>query len=171
MEASESRYSSRAFPPYAYLPGAAPHPTRDPDGHSFQGPESPRIEPPADCPPDAWATCDPYLYGVDLYNAGFYWEAHESWEELWHRSKGRPHQAQFIQGLIQCSASLLKVRMRQPKGVQRLGEQGLARLRATAQAEGPIYMGLDIETFSGAFTECIARDQPLEASPRIQLTR
>ncbi len=26
---------------------------------------------------------DTYLYGIDLFNAQFYWEAHEVWESLW----------------------------------------------------------------------------------------
>ncbi|MFB3116009.1 MAG: hypothetical protein ACE1ZH_00895 [Gammaproteobacteria bacterium] len=33
-----SRYTDRTFPPYRFIPGKAPHPTRDPDGHSYNKP-------------------------------------------------------------------------------------------------------------------------------------
>ncbi len=49
----------RPFPPYAYLPGRYPHPTRDAEGHSFghqpQGPDVPD--------PMRWRACGDHLYG------------------------------------------------------------------------------------------------------------
>ena len=48
-----------------------PHPTRDPAGHSFGVVAAP-------CPPPdpvRWLDCRPYLYGIDLFNHGYYWEA------------------------------------------------------------------------------------------------
>ena len=62
----------RALPPYAYLPGQTPHPTRDHDGHSFAvEPDAPD----APAPPDAenWRSCHDYLYGIDLFNYGYCW--------------------------------------------------------------------------------------------------
>ena len=50
-----------------------------------------------------------FLYGVDLYNHGYLWEAHEAWEGLWHQAKRDALQAEFLQGLIQCAAAALKV--------------------------------------------------------------
>ena len=152
------------FPAYAYLPGASPHPTRDPEGHSYQpGPEDPVDS----CPPDRWETCAPYLFGVDLYNAGYLWEAHEAWESLWHVSKHDPPQAQFLQGLIQCTAAALKVRMAQPLGVERLGAQGTERIESTALAVSTHYMGLDLLAFISDFREFVsgsptsAEDRPM----------
>jgi uncharacterized protein len=69
----------RPFPLYAYVPGHTPHPTRDPDGHSY-GAAFEMPEPPD---PQEWRACRDYLYGIDLFNHGFYWEAHEVWEGLW----------------------------------------------------------------------------------------
>ncbi len=68
--------SDRELPAYAYVPGESPHPTRDRDGHSF-GSEPDTPEPPD---PEDWRSCPDYLYGIDLFNHGFYWEAHEAWE-------------------------------------------------------------------------------------------
>ena len=68
----------RPFPAYAYHPGRTPHPTRDPEGHSY-GMVHDVPQPPN---PEDWRACGDYLYGVDLFNHGYYWEAHEAWEGL-----------------------------------------------------------------------------------------
>src|SRR6266496_2854246 len=68
------------LPPYAHVPGRTPHPISDPRGHSFGA----RHELP-DAPDEKhWQQCRAYQYGIDLFNHGYYWEAHEAWEGLWH---------------------------------------------------------------------------------------
>jgi hypothetical protein len=162
------RYApARPFPPYAYLPGRDPHPTGDPRGHSSAS----APEPPADYfAPDDWRRNHDYLYGVDLYNAGYLWEAHEAWEGLWHEAKHDRLQAPFLQGLIQCAAAALKVPMRQPNGLARLAEQGTARLERVAREAGGRFMGLDVAAFVAAF-RVFAASQPESADerPRIEL--
>lgn len=157
----------RAFPPYAFLPGAHPHPTGDPAGHSYR--ETP--EPPAAYfTPRDWQSNDDYLFGVDLYNAGFLWEAHEAWEGLWHSAKHDALQAEFLQGLIQCAAAALKARMQQPAGVTKLSTLGLGRLeRVAAQTRGE-FMGLDVRAFVDRF-RAFAQSSPSDAEerPRIEL--
>lgn len=157
------RYCDRPFPPYAFVPGEHPHPTRDPRGHSYcaQGDEAPvpSIE------PEDWSDSADYLYGADLYNAGFLWEAHEAWEGLWHVSKHNSDQAQFIQGLIQCAAGCLKIRMGQPRGMQKLFAQGIGRLRAVVKTRGGRYMGLDILEFVDEL-ESFGATQPESAEGR-----
>lgn len=44
--------------------------------------------------------------GMDLYNAGQYWESHEALEEVW--LEARPDDRLFLQGLIQASAAFHK---------------------------------------------------------------
>jgi hypothetical protein len=161
------RYSPRrSFPPYAFLPGRDPHPTRDPKGHSFghEEPPPPRVE------PREWRASEAYLFGVDLYNHGYLWEAHESWEGLWHVSKPDRLQALFLQGLIQCAAAWLKIPMGQPAGVERLSALALEKLAEVERAAGPRYMGLDLARFRPAvraFAACGAAD--FEGRPRIEL--
>lgn len=146
------RYApGRNFPPYAYLPGRDPHPTGDPDGHSFEQ-EGEGVEPPGDptpvyLPPHRWAENERYLFGVDLYNGGYLWEAHEAWEGLWHVSKLDKPQAQHLQGLIQCAAACLKIAMGQPRGLARLTVLGTEKIERTALSDGPVYMGLDALDF------------------------
>lgn len=141
---SSARYlPARPFPPYAFLPGRDPHPVRDPEGHSYGEEEGPAGYFDA----RDWRVNEDYLYGIDLYNHGFLWEAHEAWEGLWHVAKPDEHQALFLQGLIQCTAAVLKVRMGQPRGLARLGALGLEKLTTVARAHGGSYMGLDVFSF------------------------
>lgn len=156
----------RPFPPYAFLPGRDPHPTRDPAGHSF-GAEDPA--PPA-VTAARWRTSEPYLWGVDLYDHGFLWEAHEAWEGLWHASKRDRVQALFLQGLIQCAAAWLKIAMQQPRGLERLAALALEKLDEVARAGGSPYMGLDLVRFGAAVrTFAASRPTTLAGYPRIEL--
>src|SRR5688572_14667769 len=69
----------RPFPAYSYVPGKFPHPLRDPAGHSFgQAPES--CQP---LTPENANGHETYLWGIQLFNHGYYWEAHEVWEQVW----------------------------------------------------------------------------------------
>jgi hypothetical protein len=166
VEATPGRYlPQRPFPPYAFLPGRDPHPTADPRGHSFRDAPEP---PAAWLEAGRWRENADYLFGCDLYNAGFLWEAHEAWEGLWHVAKHDPPQAEFLQGLIQCAAASLKVRMGQPRGLERLAELGTARLERVAASQGPVYMGLDVPVFVSAF-RAFAASQPQDAGSRPQL--
>jgi predicted metal-dependent hydrolase len=138
--------AGRAFPPYAFLPGRDPHPTRDPAGHSFGHAD----ERPPHLPPARWRVNTPYLWGADLYNHGYLWEAHEAWEGLWHASKKDELQALHLQGLIQCAAAWLKIPMAQPRGVERLAALALEKFERVARERGAHYMGLDLDRFRPA---------------------
>jgi predicted metal-dependent hydrolase len=102
-----------AFPPYTFVPGRAPHPVRDPAGHLFgQTPESP---PPLESA--HWRDSRTYLRGVDLFNHGYYWEAHEVWEGLWRAAGRTGRTAVFLKALIKLAAAGVKVRQGQPRGI------------------------------------------------------
>jgi hypothetical protein len=92
------------FPPYAYIPGRFPHPTADPAGHSFG------IEPviPPKVEPQRWPQCRPYLYGIDLFNGGYFWESHVAWESLWLACGRKGKVADFLKGLIKLAAAGVK---------------------------------------------------------------
>ena len=93
----------KSFPPYAYLPGRQPHPVRDPAGHSY------RVEP-MPVAAEASLGSDVFLWGLDLFNHGYYWEAHEAWEGLWQVvDRGGPSRMLF-KGLILLSAAGVKIR-------------------------------------------------------------
>lgn len=134
------RYApDRTFPPYAYLPGRDAHPTRDPAGHMYGLPE-PEVTAPA---PDDYHACSDYLFGVDLYNHGFHWEAHEVWEGLWHASKD-PLQREMFQALIQAAAAGVQFRLGNPHGQARLAWRAAERLRRVEREFGLDYMGIHV---------------------------
>ena len=158
--------AGRGFPRYAFLPGRDPHPTRDPAGHSYGQPE----ERPRRLAAERWSESTPYLWGADLYNHGYLWEAHEAWEGLGHAAKQDRIQALFLQGLIQCAAAWLKIPMGQPRGVERLSALALEKLEEVGRREGPHYMGVDLTRFAEA-VRAFAASQPtaLEGYPRLVL--
>jgi uncharacterized protein len=96
------RYSSRPLPATAYLPGV-----------------SSRAQRPAPREPassidlidfGALASQGDFRHGVDLFNHGFPWEAHETWEPLWLAApRDRPERA-LLQGLIHAAAAAIKAR-------------------------------------------------------------
>ena len=93
----------RPFPAYAYLPGRQPHPVRDLDGHSYG------LEP-VTVAPDAALQSEEFLWGVDLFNHGYYWEAHEAWEGLWQAARSSARHRLVFKALILLAAAGVKLR-------------------------------------------------------------
>src|SRR6185295_8264016 len=93
------------LPPYSYVTARFPHPTRDPSGHSFG--RVPPAPPPIE--PQRWRDSRTYLFACDLFNQGYYWEAHEVWESLWVACGRRGATADFLKGLIKLAAAGVKV--------------------------------------------------------------
>lgn len=114
----------RSLPLYTHIPGVTPHPIRDPAGHSFQPPrslaevlESSRNEPAVSL--ENLAGEPEFSWAVTLFNAGYYWEAHEAWESLWHRAGRSGPAADFLKGLIKLAAAGVKLREHNADGVER----------------------------------------------------
>ena len=145
----------RPFPPYAYTPGLTPHPTRDPEGHSY-GAKSETPEPPD---PEAWRACGDYLYGIDLFNHGFYWEAHEAWEGLWVACGRRGPTATYLQALVNLAATGFKARWGNARGMRANARTALSLFEAAARQPGSHTthtMGLDVRALAD-YAERIAR--------------
>jgi len=130
------------LPPYRFVPGVNPHPERPGGhGHRWQGETSPLS-------PDTWHENRLYLYGIDLYHQGYYWESHEAWEGLWRQNPRGEVPAQFLQGLILNSAAQLKVHAGAAPGARRLSRaavQHLERVQASGKCRSDgTYMGLGV---------------------------
>jgi uncharacterized protein len=129
------------LPPYSYVTGRFPHPTRDPAGHSFGRP--PDDSPPLD--PADWKGSRHYLLGCDLFNHGYYWEAHETWEAVWKACGRRGTAADFLKGLIKLAAAGVKAREGRPTGMARHGARAARLFRGLrSQISGATYLGLDV---------------------------
>ena len=95
-----------------------------------------------------WRQTEDYLYGVDLYNFAYWWEAHEAWEGLWNKTEDDCRL--FLQGLIQISAALIKYHMRQLRGLQSLSTNGRNKLhQVLTNLDDPtgMYMGMNLPEF------------------------
>lgn len=154
------------FPHYTYVPGRFPHPFRDPQGHSFG------LHPNTPLPLDPlhWLHCPRYLFGIDLFNHGYYWEAHETWEELWHLAGRGTTLGDFLQGLIKLAAAGVKVRQGIASGTRSLAQGARERFQQVQlRIASPCYLGLRFADML-AFTvqaESYATDLPDQEIIRI----
>lgn len=130
------RYSSGSFPPHRFVPGLTPRPraARDSPAVPAHGPWS----------PEDWRTLEPYLYGVDLYNFAFWWEAHEALEVLWHAAGRTTVHARFVQGIIHVSAANLNLYRGHLEAGRRQARRGALRL---SRRSGRIWMGIEVDDF------------------------
>jgi hypothetical protein len=122
------RVPQYSFPPFSYVPGLFPR-TSTREGSGFDL---------AALPPamhDDWQGSDLFRFGIDLFNHGYYWEAHEAWEQVWHALGRAGGDADFVKGLIKLAAAGVKAREGRGAGVashsRRAGE-----LFTAAQASG-----------------------------------
>ncbi len=144
------------WPPYSYVTGRFPHPTRDPAGHSFG--HAPSKPSPID--PARVSDSRDYLWACDLFNYGYYWEAHEAWEGLWHAAGRKGISADFLKGLIKLAAAGVKVREGRPAGVRRHAARASELFASVrGQIAGTQYLGLDIDRLIET-TEHLKRDPP-----------
>ena len=75
--------------------------------------------------PGAWRQNRTYLYGFELHNHSFHWEAHEVWEPVWMGCAANTRERALMQGLIQLTNACLKLHMGRDKACDRL--IGIAR--------------------------------------------
>jgi len=150
------RYTRRPFPPYRYLPFGSgkslPHPRNDPAGHAYSEEEDylPHFS------PEEWRDCEPYLYAMDLFNHGYWWEAHEALETVWLAAGQRASVCgRFVQGLIQVAGAQLKRLTNEPRGAQSLTMSGCEKLSV---AEG-IYLGIEVSALIIEVKRCLNEDR------------
>ena len=100
--------------------------------------------------PAEWASNAAYLRGIELFNRHEFWEAHEAWEEIWLVVDGT--QSDFLQGLIQAAAALLKYRRDEPAPALRLYKNSKEKLDRCPDT----YMGLQVREFQAAMAAALA---------------
>jgi uncharacterized protein len=118
-----------SLPPYSYVPGRFPHPVTDPAGHSYG--EEPHAPPPLD--PARWEQSREFCQAVRLFEAGYYWEAHEAWEALWMAAGRTGTDAIALKGLIKLCAAGVKAREGNTAGVERHARRAAELLRLAAR--------------------------------------
>ena len=77
--------------------------------------------------------------GVELFNRGLYWEAHEAWEEAWMPDRKGP-EAGFYKGLIQVAAGCLHYGRGNRRGAANKWRSGAGYLRPYL----PRHLGIEL---------------------------
>ncbi|HEX5761178.1 MAG TPA: DUF309 domain-containing protein [Thermoanaerobaculia bacterium] len=83
--------------------------------------------------------------GVERFNAGRFYDAHESWEEVWRSTTPEPRE--LFQGLVQIAAGMHHVLDR---GRPEPGRRVLGKGRRRLEALPPVCCGLDVEALVAA---------------------
>ena len=118
-------------------------------------------------------TFDPrYLEGIDHFNRGEYFEAHEVWEDFW--VEVMDERKGFLHGLVQAAVTLHHARRGNFGGARSL----YARMANNLEAYRPSYWGLSVDIFLERMATCCAPalsdpPSPIEERliPRIALTQ
>lgn len=145
------RRTSHALPSAPYVPG--------------QGPD-PRYV-------DGWVEVEAgerFAWGSDLFDAGFYWEAHEVWEARWRDLPEGSEAARHQQGLLLVAAALHKHAVGTDDGAATLIAQARRVLDRLAQDRGPIVAGLDVAELLGATEVALRGGDPPAMGEAVGLT-
>ena len=89
-------------------------------------------------------------HGIDLFNSGRYWDAHEAWEGPW-RVECDPYRRTFLQGLIQAAAAMHKLLvMHNPRSAAHLLARALEKLAPYEDG----YEAIALDAFRSAARAC-----------------
>jgi hypothetical protein len=113
-----------------------------------------------------WAENRSYLLGLDFFNLGFYWEAHDEWDRLWRASGPDTMVGQFLKGLVKLAAAGMKVREESIHGVRRhAASAGEVFADVAAQADTDSFCGLDFTTMQFAADRAAQLSYPTDLEP------
>ncbi len=109
--------------------------------------------------------------GLEEFNAGLFFECHETLEDVWHGIRGPARD--FFQGLIQTAVGFYHLGNANLKGAQSQFEKGLQRLRKYEDH----FMGIELGNFcreTGAWLEKARTGQEIRCHvrdlPKLRLT-
>jgi hypothetical protein len=132
------RYSDAPLPKSAYIPGQTGRPT-EAELRALLGDDHFGIFSPAT------GACDPrHRVAIDLFNAGFYWEAHEAWERVWVSCGRRGAVADVVKGLVKLAAAGVKNAQGNPIGSTRHARRAAELIAQTRGTLGPVMAGVEL---------------------------
>ena len=101
-----------------------------------------------------------FAKGLELFNAGCFFECHEAWETVWRVSESR--EKIFIQGLIQVAAALVHIQRGNPRGALALYRKARDKLASPP----PKYRALMMEEFRVAIDDYFGGVEDETKSPK-----
>lgn len=121
----------RPLPLVAFVPGKTPRPGAPSPPYATRFDEA------------AWTASSTYVFGFDLFNHGFPWEAHEAWEALWHKQPRGSVAHRFLQALIKLAAAHVKRLEGAPRGMRAHADSAAEMFRAIG-VEHARFAGIDL---------------------------
>ena len=106
------------------------------------------------------------MRGVELFNSGLYWEAHEVWEAEWTPDRKGPDSG-FYKGLIQVAAGCLHYGRHNRRGAVNKWRSGAAYLRPYLPAHRGVSLAALVEAVDGYLVAMNGRDWPDLRMPSI----
>jgi uncharacterized protein len=104
--------------------------------------------------------------GIDLFNRGEYWHAHEVWEREWTPDRKGPDSG-FYKGLIQVAAGCLHYTRHNRRGAVNKWRSGAGYLRPYLPAHKGVLLAPLVETVDGFLAEMDGTGWPDLTMPRI----
>lgn len=108
-----------------------------------------------------------YLRGIELFNAGRFFESHEALEEIWMKSEGA--ERELLHALIQSAAALHHIQRGNLKGASSVYQRARRKLSALPRN----ILLLDTQDFAEQlerfFDAVLNRLKPIPSLPTIQL--
>jgi uncharacterized protein len=104
--------------------------------------------------------------GIELFNEGRYWEAHEAWERDWMPDRKGPD-AGFYKGLIQVAAGCLHYTRRNHRGAVNKWKSGADYLRPYLASHRGVQLKPLVEAVDGYLAAIGGRTWPELTMPRI----
>jgi predicted metal-dependent hydrolase len=100
--------------------------------------------------------------GIELFNSGEFWHAHEAWEQVW---LALDEDAEIIiRGLIQCAAARHLLRLGREEGARSNFQKAVDKLSLAS----PVWLGLDIASMVEYIRSQI---EALDPSVRFEIRR
>ena len=107
------------------------------------------------------------MRGVELFNSGLYWEAHEVWEEEWTPDRKGPDSG-FYKGLIQVAAGCLHYTRHNRRGAVNKWRSGTDYLRPYLPAHRGIALAPLVDAVRAYLAAMQTREWPDLAMPHIE---
>ena len=106
-----------------------------------------------------------YVAGIDLYNAGEFYAAHDAWEDRW-REKASGAEKLFLQALIQSAVAFYHLEAGRRVAARKMYLRAKDKFARLGRKQ---FMSLDLENyearFDGALAWLLAAPDPLDLVP------
>ncbi len=106
-----------------------------------------------------------YDSGIELFNAGQFFECHEAWEEVWKRSEG--DEKRFYQGLIQAAVAILHAQRGNIGGARTVYQRACEKLDSLPNEHYGIALG-ELRDNLRDFFDVVLNSEGMPQPPRVR---